>query len=81
CTAIGDREYGYDSVLVLGHSEYYPKFGFKLASEWNIKPPFSAPDDAFMAIELKEGALQNKEGTAVFPEEYNIIKTILMPAA
>lgn len=32
-------ELGYRSVIVLGHKDYYPKFGFKPASLWNIKAP------------------------------------------
>ncbi|PEU83241.1 GNAT family N-acetyltransferase [Bacillus cereus] len=55
-------ELGYGSVVVLGHPEYYPKFGFKKASEWNIKAPFEVPDEVFMVIELSENALQGVEG-------------------
>jgi predicted N-acetyltransferase YhbS len=31
------RQPGYDSVIVPGHPEYYPKFGFKQADRWGIK--------------------------------------------
>jgi putative acetyltransferase len=30
----------YQSVIVLGHKDYYPKFGFRPASNWHIKAPF-----------------------------------------
>ena len=39
------KELGFDSIIVLGHKDYYPKFGFKRASKWNIKYP-----DEFMDI-------------------------------
>ncbi len=61
---------GFESIFVLGHPEYYPKFGFKKASDWNIKCPFEAPDNAFMAIELVEGALSNKEGVVEYDEAF-----------
>ena len=49
---------GYDSVIVLGHPEYY-RFGkFDPASNGGIKDPFGAPAEAFMALELKKGALE-----------------------
>lgn len=48
------RELGYNSVVVLGHPDYYPKFGFKKASTWKIKAPFEVPDEAFMALELSD---------------------------
>lgn len=64
------KELGYGSVVVLGHSEYYPKFGFKKASEWNIKAPFEVPDEAFMAIELSENALQGVEGIVQYSNAF-----------
>ena len=62
---------GFSSVIVLGHSDYYPKFGFRKASEWHIECPFAAPDEAFMAIELIEGALSGSSGTVEFPKEFD----------
>ncbi len=43
---------GHGIIIVLGHPEYYPKFGFKPASEFGMNSPFDAPDDAFMALAL-----------------------------
>lgn len=62
---------GYDSVIVLGHPEYYPKFGFEPAGKWGIRDPFGAPAEAFMALELKHGALEGISGIAEYPEEFN----------
>lgn len=65
------RLQGFKSVVVLGHPDYYPRFGFTKATEWGIYCPFRAPDDTFMAIELTEGALDGVRGTVIFPPEYN----------
>ncbi|MDJ1474302.1 N-acetyltransferase [Bacillus sp. LS15-K4] len=64
------KELGYGSVVVLGHPEYYPKFGFKKASEWNIKAPFEVPDEVFMVIELSENALQGVEGVVRYSDAF-----------
>ena len=64
------KSLGFDSVIVMGHSHYYPEFGFKRASLWHIHCPFTVPDDAFMAIELVHGALEGKEGTVNYPLEF-----------
>ena len=64
------KELGFDSIIVLGHKDYYPKFGFKRASKWNIKCCFEVPDEAFMAVELIDGALRGKEGTIKYPDEF-----------
>lgn len=58
---------GHNSVIVLGHPEYYPKFGFKKASLWEIKAPFEVPDEALMAIELRKNALDKVSGIIEYP--------------
>ncbi|MEI5906236.1 N-acetyltransferase [Bacillus spongiae] len=65
------RELGYHSVIVLGHSEYYPKFGFKPASLWNIQAPFDVPDEIFMALELKPNALENVQGIVQYSSAFS----------
>lgn len=61
---------GYDSIIVLGHPEYYPKFGFRQANSWGITDPFGAPVEAFMALELKKGALGGAAGIVEYPDEF-----------
>jgi predicted N-acetyltransferase YhbS len=65
------KKLGHRSVIVVGHPEYYPKFGFKRASQWNIKVPFEVPDEAFLAVELVESEFKGKSGTVEYPEEFN----------
>ncbi|KIV73667.1 MULTISPECIES: GNAT family N-acetyltransferase [Bacillus] len=64
------KELGYGSVVVLGHPEYYPKFGFKKASEWNIKAPFEVPEEVFMVMELTENALEGVEGIVQYSSAF-----------
>lgn len=63
-------EIGFNSVIVLGHEEYYPKFGFQPARKWNIKAPFEVASNAFMALELVRGGLSNTSGTVKYAEEF-----------
>ena len=51
------RRAGHESVVVLGHPEYYPRFGFAPASRHGLVWERPAPDEAFMALELLSGAL------------------------
>ena len=64
------KELGHGSVIVLGHPEYYPRFGFQPASRWDIRSPFEAPDAAFLALELDPGALAGKSGVVEYPPEF-----------
>ena len=59
CQAIG-----YEAVVVIGHPSYYPRFGFRRASEYRIRFAEPVPDEAFMALELVSGALDGVRGTA-----------------
>ncbi|MFA8435614.1 MAG: GNAT family N-acetyltransferase [Marinifilaceae bacterium] len=65
------KKLGYDSVIVLGHEDYYPRFGFQPASHWKIIAPFEVPDAAFLAIELEKGALENAAGKVQYPKEFD----------
>lgn len=61
------KNLNFEHIIVLGHKDYYPKFGFRNASNWKIRCPFEVPDDHFMAIELVEGSLENKDGLVEYP--------------
>lgn len=64
------KELGYRSVIVLGHKDYYPKFGFKQAYLWNIQAPFDVADEQFMALELTENGLKNVEGIVHYSKPF-----------
>jgi len=67
------RKLGFRSVIVLGHENYYPKFGFVPADKWNIKAPFDLPANVFMAIELEQDGLKNVSGTVIYPKEFETV--------
>ena len=54
---------GFGSVVVLGHANYYPRFGFTPASRLGLRCEYGVPDDVFMVLELDRGILQGKGGT------------------
>jgi len=62
---------GHRVVLVVGHPDYYPRFGFSSASAKGISYPFDAPDEAWMALELQPGAFDGVHGTAHYPPAFN----------
>lgn len=64
------RLMGEEAVIVLGHPDYYPRFGFQPASTWGIRSPYKVPDPVSMAMELVEGALAGKAGLVSYPPEF-----------
>ncbi len=65
CAALGHRV-----VVVLGHPDYYPRFGFSARLAEGLKSPFSGP--AFMALELVPGALDGVSGEARYPPPFGL---------
>ncbi|SHL21259.1 Predicted N-acetyltransferase YhbS [Chitinophaga jiangningensis] len=60
----------YKAIVLLGHADYYPKFGYRKASEYGIRLPFDVPDENCMVIELATGALQGVTGTVEYPAAF-----------
>jgi putative acetyltransferase len=65
------RAKGENLVLVLGHAEYYPRFGFTPASAIGIRPSFDVPDEAMMALALDPDA-ETPRGTIVYPAPFGV---------
>ncbi|GAA1842792.1 GNAT family N-acetyltransferase [Asanoa iriomotensis] len=65
------REQGENLVLVLGHADYYPRFGFTPASGHGIRPPFDVPDDNMMALAF-DPALPVPTGLIRYPAAFGV---------
>lgn len=64
------QKIGIGAVVVLGHSEYYPRFGFLPASRYALNCEYDVPDEVFMAVELIPGYLRSISGTAVYHDAF-----------
>ncbi len=61
---------GYRGVVVLGHPDYYPRFGYMTASTFGIKAPFEVPDEVLMALEMYHGSLVGFSGVVEYAKEF-----------
>lgn len=64
------RHLGHEIVVLVGHPNYYPRFGFVPAKLRGFKCEFEVPDEAWMALELREGSLAGRRGTVRFQPEF-----------
>ncbi len=67
-------ESGVGLVFVLGHPDYYPKFGFQTAGVLGFEAPYPIPSehaDAWMVQELKAGVIGSTEGRVQCSEALN----------
>ncbi len=63
------KDLGYDIVVVLGSEKYYPKFGYRPANFFGIKPPFDVPDENFMALSLS-GKTERMNASVEYAKEF-----------
>ncbi len=61
---------GEQVVIVLGHPNYYPRFGFSRDKARSLSSPF--PAEAFMAIELRPDALEGIHGKVKYPAAFGL---------
>ncbi|MGW4248093.1 GNAT family N-acetyltransferase [Nocardia sp. NPDC004722] len=64
------RDQGESFVVVLGHPEYYPRFGFGRASAHGIRLSIEVPDEALMALSLTDAPLPS--GTVRYATPFGI---------
>jgi putative acetyltransferase len=64
------RESGCPYIIVLGHPEYYTRFGFETASTFGISSEWEVPDEAFMILMLNKRVMKGISGVAKYREEW-----------
>lgn len=64
------REMGVAGVVVLGHPDYYPRFGFRRADAFGLGCEYDASGEAWMAVELREGGLAGVAGLVRYLEAF-----------
>jgi putative acetyltransferase len=64
------RNLGHEIVIVIGHPNYYPRFGFVPARQKGLEAPFPVPDEAFMVLELAPKVLAGIKGMLTYPPEF-----------
>lgn len=64
------KQMGCQAVVVVGHPEYYPRFGFVPASRYGMRCEYDVPDDVFMIVELVAGNLQGASGLIRYDEAF-----------
>ncbi|WP_053957296.1 GNAT family N-acetyltransferase [Inediibacterium massiliense] len=57
------KDMGYKSIVLVGDTAYYSKFGFKKSVDFGIKYLHEIPEENVLACELVKGALDGVSGT------------------
>ena len=67
------KQVGCRAVVVLGHADYYPRFGFVPAARYGLRSEYDVPEDVFMIVELEAGALQGASGLVRYDEAFALV--------
>jgi len=61
---------GHNIVTLLGHKDYYPRFGYQLMKDYGISLPHEAAPENCMVIELTQGALDGVSGQVIYSKPF-----------
>ena len=67
------KDAGCPFIVVVGHADYYPRFGFRPASKYRIKCEWDVPDNAFMLLVLDQAKMERVSGLAKYRHEFSSI--------
>jgi putative acetyltransferase len=64
------KDLGCCAVVVVGHPEYYPRFGFVPAHRYALRCEYDVPAEVFMVAELEAGALNAASGLVRYDDVF-----------
>jgi putative acetyltransferase len=67
------KDAGCPFIIVVGHADYYPRFGFTPASEHGIKCEWDVPNDVFMLLVLEQAKMESVSGLATYRHEFSSV--------
>jgi putative acetyltransferase len=67
------KDSGCPFIIVVGHADYYPRFGFRPASEHGIQCEWDVPGDVFMLLVLDQAKMEGVAGLAKYRHEFSSV--------
>jgi len=64
------KELGHKVVILLGHKDYYPRFGYELMQKYGISLPFEASPENCMVFGLTPDALKGVSGKVIYSKPF-----------
>ena len=73
---VGNRQLkdtGCPFIVVIGHADYYPRFGFTPARPLGLTCEWDVPDDVFLLLVLDRGTMQHVSGMVKYRPEFSTV--------
>lgn len=61
---------GHEIIILLGHKDYYPRFGYELTNKYGIQLPFKAPPEHCMVLGLSPDSLKDVSGMVIYSKPF-----------
>jgi putative acetyltransferase len=66
-------EAGYPFIVVLGHTGYYPRFGFRPARSYGVRCEWEVPEEVFMILVLEPVKMEGVSGLVSYRPEFSSV--------
>ena len=64
------KSLGHEIIILLGHKDYYPRFGYELTNKYGIELPFEAAPENCMVIGLNPNSLEGVSGKVIYSKPF-----------
>lgn len=64
------KSLGHEIIILLGHKDYYPRFGYELTNKYGIQLPFEAAPENCMVIGLNPDSLKGVSGKVIYSKPF-----------
>lgn len=64
------RKAGFRAISVLGHADFYSRFGFQKAKLYGLEAPFPVEEENFMVLDFGEENFTGLAGKLMYPEPF-----------
>lgn len=61
---------GHKVIVLLGHKDYYPRFGYEMISKYGIQLPFKSAPENCMVLGLTADALDGVSGMVIYSKPF-----------
>jgi len=64
------KSLGHEIIILLGHKDYYPRFGYEMTNKYGIELPFGSAPENCMVLGLNPDSLKGVSGKVIYSKPF-----------
>jgi len=64
------KSLGHEIIILLGHKDYYPRFGYEMTNKYGIELPFKSAPENCMVLGLNPDSLKDVSGKVIYSKPF-----------